>query len=107
MTPAGSKEVTDYTWKVIPGRRVSHALVSFSNGSFGTLCGQTKGYLLDGYTEPGKYTAECEQCLIALVTGIRRHFWKMMLGHVPIEVKVKIRKKWREYLRFQRTLNHV
>ncbi len=68
--------------------------LSFKNSS--SVCGQTNSYSSSDLLEDFS-ARKCEQCVIVIVTGIRYANFKFFYSHIPIKIKVKCRKLYREW----------
>jgi hypothetical protein len=90
-----SRDPEDYTWMVLPGRRVSHAILGRNSDCVG-LCGHTARYT-EKQLAPASKEQRCEQCLITIVSNIHAMTYKFFVAHVPAEVRTARRKAWREY----------
>jgi len=89
--------VESQDWRVIPGRKVAHAMAPSFGGGLTAHCGQTRTYPADRLAAAGTNRRRCEQCIITIVSGVHTAPFKFFAGHVPTNIRVQRRKAWREY----------
>lgn len=87
------KKIEDYEWRVLPGRKVAHAI---EDGR--STCGHSQKYTNAQLTLPNHKTKKCEQCLITIVSGVDIWADKFFVAHVRPETRQRRRKAWRAYL---------
>jgi hypothetical protein len=83
----------NFDWKIIPGRKVCHAIKevyprSLGNSRYRGFCGVTDYYPKELLLESTKDTLQCEQCLIRLVSLKEDDFnykraWRKFLTENP------------------------
>jgi hypothetical protein len=95
---AAQARIDTARWGILPGRRVSHALLT-AEGKLHGICDQTSLYRDEEILEPTSTTRRCEQCLITLISTKRVGMHKFMVGHVPADVRQERRRCWREFRR--------
>ena len=92
-------QIASYTWAVIPGRRVAHVFgpAAGDPGKLTAIDGQSGDYLARELRLEPREDLHCEQCLIAIVSGVPGGLHKFFIGHVPLDVKRQKRIAWRAY----------
>lgn len=80
-------DLTKYHWKVLPGRKVCHAVHRSSvETTLHGICGLTNSYKHTVLLDPFKDTRKCEQCLMAIVyreIGYNKIYWREFLQDNP------------------------
>jgi hypothetical protein len=81
-------DLDQYTWRIIPGRKVCHAVCRrVTESHYHSLCGRNEEYQFSLLLEPFKDTRKCEQCLIAIVGRVmgsyRNEYWREFLRDNP------------------------
>ena len=86
-------------WAVLRGRQVAHFVsVHPVDGRVSTECGTSRGRYHSDIRDEAASTRRCQQCEMALVTGVRgsrqrrRALWRAHLGLGPIAPKHSSRK---------------
>ena len=85
--------LAEHDWRVIPGRKVAHAMVG-SEYSMGGVCGFTSRYAADALTIGASHL--CELCVLRLVTGVNAAAEKFFCGHVSAATRARRRRSWRQ-----------
>lgn len=91
-----SNDPDTYSWKILPRRRVSHAMSACGDKLKG-ICGQTLSYNHSELNDESSKTTRCEQCLVTIVSGESSRYYHCYVGYVPINIKRKRRLAWKEY----------
>lgn len=87
-----SRNPEDYAWRVLPGRKVAHAICSGKS-----FCGHSATYEEHMFGQPKTNTKRCVSCIMDIVSGISAMSYKFMVDHVPSDVRRQQRKAFREY----------
>ena len=97
VRPLGAASAAPF-WGVLRRRKVAHWVTVHSDDRVSTACGQSRGRYLSAVREGAAGTRRCEQCEIALVTGVRGALFKFFVDHVPADVRNHRRNLWRAHL---------
>ncbi len=67
-----SKGADSEVWKVIPGRKVAHAMRERWDGKLSGICAQTSAYQLVQLRDPNAAERRCDLCLAAIKRDLEK-----------------------------------